>query len=162
MADTGATFLRRSPDLDLATTTSNDILGAFAAEVPADVYALVHATSPFLSTESVELGLGKVLDEGHDSAFSVTRLQAFVWVGGEPMNYDPKAIPRTQDLAPIMIETSAFYMFRREVLVETGRRIGDTPYLVEVSKIEAMDIDEPDDLRLANAMITAGVAQPRA
>lgn len=33
-----------------------------------------------------------------------------------------------------------------------GRRIGDTPYMVEVSEIESMDIDEKEDFEIADAI----------
>ena len=37
-----------------------------------------------------------------------------------------------------------------------GRRVGQRPYLVEVSQIEAVDIDEAEDFRIADALYRCG------
>ena len=52
-------------------------------------------------------------------------------------------------MEPIWIETSAFYMFRKEIFTEHHRRIGFQPYIQEVSGIEAVDIDTKEDYDLA-------------
>lgn len=153
----GARFLARSTSLDTAETKSNDILAAFTSTVPADVYVLTHATSPFLSASSVEEGLSSVVDGTHDSALSVEEVRNFYWTDGQPANYEPAAIPRTQDLAPIYMETSAFFVFHKDVFAELGRRVGLRPKLVSVSRIEAIDIDDPVDFAIADAVLTAGL-----
>lgn len=155
----GARFLARDPELDLPSATSNDILAAFASLVPADVYALAHATSPFVEVESIRKGLGAVLDGTHDSAFSVRRSHDFVWLNGAPLNFDPSRIPRTQDLDPLFVETSAFYIFTSAVLLAHGRRVGFTPLLVEQTQVEAVDVDDEDDFAIASALIRSGVVR---
>lgn len=72
--------------------------------------------------------------------------------GRKPFNYELDNIPRTQDLPEIYQETSGFYVYRSEVMNKYGRRIGDTPYMVEVSEIESMDIDEKEDFEIADAI----------
>ncbi|WP_019153832.1 cytidylyltransferase domain-containing protein [Robertmurraya massiliosenegalensis] len=71
-------FLERSTRLDSPTTTSNDILKSFIDEVQADIYILAHATSPFISKESIERGLENVIQNGYDSALSVKKIQDFL------------------------------------------------------------------------------------
>ncbi len=51
------------------------------------------------------------------------------------------------------METSAFYVFRRELMVEYGRRIGFNPRVAEVTDLETVDIDEPEDYKMAKRMI---------
>ncbi|MGB4778361.1 cytidylyltransferase domain-containing protein [Microbacterium sp.] len=155
----GATFLRRSATLDTAQTTSNDILSAFTAAVDADLYILAHATSPFLSTASVRAGITGVVSGGYDSALTVRPTRDFYWSDGRPLNYDPRRIPRTQDLPPMFIETSGYFMFRREVFTESGRRVGDRALLVTVDEIEAVDIDEEVDFAVANALLAHGLVR---
>jgi len=148
----GAKFLQRDPSLDLPTATSNDILSAFADTVDADVYVLAHATSPMLRAESIQRGVNAVIGETYDSALSVVGLHEFLWRDGKPINYDPSRIPRTQDLETWWAETSGFFAFTRQVLIEHGRRVGFNPFLVEVSKIEALDIDDAQDFAIASAV----------
>lgn len=148
----GVKFLRRSETLDQSTTKINEVLSAFAQDVPADVYVMSHATAPFISPQSIEKGLQAVLQQGFDSAFAVRKIQTFLWKDGKPFNYNLNYIPRTQDLPPIFEETSGFYIYRSEVITELNRRIGDNPYMVEVNAIESCDIDTQEDFDVANAI----------
>ena len=148
----GVKFLRRSETLDQNTTKINEVLSAFAQDVPADVYVMSHATAPFISPQSIEKGLQAVLQQGFDSAFAVRKIQAFLWKDGKPFNYNLNNIPRTQDLPPIFEETSGFYIYRSEVITELNRRIGNNPYMVEVNAIESCDIDTQEDFDVANAI----------
>lgn len=148
----GVKYLKRSASLDLDTTKMNEVLECFARDVPADVYVMTHTTAPFISAESISKGLRAVLSGDHDSSFAVKKLQDFLWKDGKPFNYQLDNIPRTQDLPPFYEETSGFYIYRSEIITDMHRRIGNTPYLVEVGEIEAIDIDEPEDFEIADAV----------
>ncbi len=151
----GATFLKRDPKLDSNTTLGEEIYNAFTKEVEADIYVLAHATSPFIRTSTIEQGVDKVASGEYDSAFSAEKVQTFTWWHGRPLNYSLERIPRTQDLEPVYVETSAFFIFRREVWLNKHRRIGDRPYTAVTDRIESMDIDNPDDFKLAEAIVAA-------
>lgn len=148
----GVNFLKRDPYFDLSTTPFNEVLKSFAQIVPADIYVLTHATAPFISAKSIEKAVAKVAEEGFDSAFSAVKLQEFLWFDGKPLNYDPANIPRTQDLPDYYTETCGLYVFTRELILQKNRRIGDKPYLLEVSKIEATDINTEEDFMFADAL----------
>jgi len=145
-------FLKRSKELDTSATTMNHIIDSFIKEVKAEIYVLTHVTAPFIKEESFLVGLNKMMNEGYDSAFSVHEMKEFLWKNQEPLNYDPTNIPRTQDLDPLYSETCGFYIFEKDVFTKYGRRIGFNPYLVEVSQIESIDIDEKEDFEIANAI----------
>lgn len=153
----GVRFLQRDERLDSNTTLGRDIYDAFTREVDADIYILAHTTSPFIRTATIEDALQKVENEGYDSAFSAKQEQSFAWYEGKPLNYSLSHIPRTQDLEAVYIETSAFFIFRRELWCEQHRRIGDKPYMAVTDRIESIDIDNEDDLRLAEAVVAAGL-----
>lgn len=148
----GIRFLKRDPYFDLSTTSFNEVLISFAELVEADIYVLSHATAPYITSESVSLGVQKVKHEGYDSALSVLKMQEFLWKDGHPFNYDVHSIPRTQDLEPYFTETCGLYVYTKELILKKKRRIGDNPYLIEVSKIEACDINEPIDFMIADAI----------
>lgn len=145
-------YLRRSESLDQDTTKMNEVLKAFANDVTADVYVMTHTTAPFISKESIEKGLSAVVSGEYDSSFAAKKLQDFLWKDGKPFNYELNNIPRTQDLPPLFEETSGFYIYKSEVMTKFGRRIGDKPFIVEVSEIESIDIDEPEDFMIADAI----------
>lgn len=148
----GVAFLERSSLLDQDTTKMNEVLKSFSDDVDADVYVMTHTTAPFVKAESIEKGLIAVIEKGYDSSFAVKKLQDFLWKDGKPFNYNLDEIPRTQDLEPIYEETSGFYIYQRQVMTDYNRRIGNHPYMVEVSEIEAIDIDEEEDFLIADAV----------
>ena len=69
-----------------------------------------------------------------------------------PVNHDPGVLMRTQDLRPIFIENSTMYLFTRETLLENRNRIGKSPLMFEVDKIEAHDIDDEMDFIMAEML----------
>lgn len=148
----GVKYLKRSESLDQDTTKMNEVLSCFADDVPADVYVMTHTTAPFISKDSIEKGLNAVLSGEYDSSFAAKKLQDFLWKDGVPFNYELNSIPRTQDLPPLFEETSGFYIYKNEVMTKLNRRIGDKPYIVEVGEIESIDIDEPEDFMIADAI----------
>ncbi len=148
----GVKYLKRSASLDTDKTSMNEVLKAFANDVFADIYVMTHTTAPFISAESIEKGIDAVLSGMNDSAFAAKKLQDFLWKNGTPFNYSLENIPRTQDLEPLYQETSGFYIYERHVITELGRRIGQSPFIVEVNEIEAVDIDEKEDFEIADAV----------
>ena len=153
----GVRFLKRDERLDSNTTLGEEIYDAFTAEVDADIYILAHATSPFIRTSTIEDAVARVESGEYDSAFSAERVQTFAWWEGKPLNYSLEYVPRTQDLEPVYVETSAFFIFRSEVWRTLHRRIGERPYTAVTDRIESMDIDNPDDFLLAEAIVAAGL-----
>lgn len=150
--DDNIKFLQREKYLDLSTTSFNKVLTSFADIVDADIYLLTHATAPFLRKESFEKAIEVVKSGKYDSAMSVQKLQEFLWKNNKPFNYSPENIPRTQDLEPYFMETCGMYVYKSELIKKENRRIGHNPYLLEVSKIEACDINDNIDFEIANAI----------
>ena len=148
----GIEFLKRDPYYDLSTTSFNEVLISFAELVNADIYVLTHATAPFLQSASIRKGVAAVQSRQYDSAMAVERMQDFLWKDGRPINYMPDQIPRTQDLAPIYKETCGLYVYTHDLICCEHRRVGNTPYLLEVPKIEAMDINDALDFQIADAV----------
>lgn len=148
----GVHYLKRSTQLDTDSTKMNAVLSAFAEDVPADIYVMTHTTAPFISGISIEKGLNAVVSGKYDSAFAAKKLQDFLWRDGKPFNYQLDQIPRTQDLPIIYEETSGFYIYRNSVITDMKRRIGNSPYIVEVGEIESIDIDEAEDFEIADAI----------
>lgn len=148
-------FLERPSFLDNDKTIGMEIYTQFIKEVDADIYILAHATSPFLNSYSIQEGLDKVLYEDYDSAFSVQKQKTYCWYQNNPINYSLNNIVRTQELKPLYMETSAFYIFKQNIIIEKQQRIGDKPYKVITDRIESIDIDEIDDYKLAQSVISS-------
>lgn len=149
------TALRRPPHLTDGSIPMNEVLLNVIDQVPCDLIIQTHSTNPFLTERTIDLALHRFLDggDGIDSVFGVTRLQARLWSAeGQPINHDPAVLLRTQDLAPLFIENSCFYVFTPGQLRETGNRLGRRPAMLEVAALEAVDIDEETDFTLASVL----------
>lgn len=148
-----ARFIKRSPSLDLPTANFNQIFSAFITEVCADIYVFAHATAPFVEVKTMAECINAVKSGEYDSAFCARKIQTFLWKNGSPLNFDSSNLPRTQDLEPIYMETSGIYVFTKDVFLDYGRRIGEKPYIKCVDIKEAVDIDNPEDFALAEALL---------
>ena len=122
--------------------------------VSADIYVYAHATAPFIKPETTQECVDKVLSGKYDSAFCAVKIQDFLWCNGKPLNFDATNLPRSQDLAPIYRETSGVYVFKKEVFLNFHRRIGEKPFIKEVGFKEAVDINNPEDFKLAELLTT--------
>lgn len=156
--NTGVVYLQRDPKLDGNLTKGIEIYKSFVDMIPSDYYLLAHTTSPFISSTSINKGIEAILYNKFDSAFSVKKIQSFSWYKDNPLNFDPKDILRTQDLTPIYVETSAFYIFTKQHIYQ-NMRIGRNPFLVELNEIESVDIDNKEDFDLALALIKSKIAK---
>lgn len=148
----GLIYLKRDASLDGYQVRGLEIIEHFVRDVDADVYVLAHVTQPFTRAESIKKALDMVLTGRYDSAFSCVARQGYFWYQDKPLNYSLQNIPRTQDVEAVYQETSAFFIFRREVFTKLHQRIGRTPYMCPVGPLEAIDIDTPADLDLARAV----------
>lgn len=148
----GAKFLKRPEFLDLDSVNANDFIREFMKEVDADIYVNAHTTSPFAKVETIDDCIRKVAGGEYDSAFCAENIKTFMWSEGKPINFDPNHFPRTQDLPDIYGETCIAYVFTKESFIKNNRRLGVKPYIKEVGKIEAMDIDYPEDFEICNAI----------
>lgn len=155
----GVRYLKRPGFLDGDSINANDFIREFLKAVEADIYVNAHATSPFARVDTINRCIDQVAGGGYDSAFCAESVKAFLWAQGKPINFDPDHFPRTQDLPPVYAETSIAYVFKRETFLKYNRRVGIKPYIQQVGKIEAMDIDYPEDFEIANAIYKEVYAQ---
>lgn len=149
----GVNFVKRPEFLDLPTSNFTQIFTVFMEQCLADIYVYAHATAPYISVETMEQCINAVKSGEYDSAFCAVKLQDYLWQDGEPLNFDASNLPRTQDLKPIFQETSGVYVFTKEVFEKYHRRIGKKPFIKEVSFKESVDIDNPEDFDLADALV---------
>ena len=149
----GIAFCKRPEFLDLPTSNFTQIFENFIKEYDADIYVYAHATAPFITVETMQECLNAVVSGKYDSAFCATKIQDFLWQDNKPLNFDATNLPRSQDIKPIYRETSGVYVFKKSVFLKHRRRIGEKPFVKEVSYKEAVDINEPKDFDLAQALL---------
>ena len=153
----GVNFIKRPEFLDLPTSNFTQIFEYFMSIVDADIYVYAHATAPFITVDTMKQCIEAVKSGEYDSAFCAVKLQDYLWQDGKPLNFDASNLPRTQDIKPIYQETSGVYVFAKEVYQNYKRRVGKKPFIKEVSFKEAIDIDNPEDFDLAEAMVSINI-----
>lgn len=143
-------FLKRDEQLDRSETIGIDVYKAFASEIKASTYVLCHATSPFISKDSIENGLYNVLYNGYESSMSVEICKKHSYFKSKPINFTQGSWPRTQDLESIYKSNSAFFIFKNHVLDDMHTHISPhNNFLVVCDEIESVDIDYPSDFEYA-------------
>ena len=134
----------------------NEIIGYDLSMNDGEHYLQTHSTNPLLTASTVEAAIERYFSalDRYDSIFSVTRLQTrLYWASGEPINHNPRELLRTQDLPPVFEENSNFYLFSKTSFAAAGnKRIGLRPLMFPMEKLEAVDIDEEVDFRLAEVL----------
>jgi CMP-N-acetylneuraminic acid synthetase len=125
---------------------SNDLNAEIAEHCETDLVMVLNSTSPFTKADTLRRAIAAVRSGEFDSACSVEALRGRLWRhDGVVLNHDPKTCPRTQTQAPIYMESDAFWLAHRMLFLNDHRRVGFRPYFVEVSGVEALDVDTEDD-----------------
>lgn len=150
----GVKYIKREEKYDTPEANVLEMMRDFSFAVHADIYIQIHATAPFIQTETIQKAIRYIRDENFDSVFTVRKLQEFLWTDAHPANYRLESIPRTQDMKPWYAETTGMYVYTKDVIQRLHRRIGERPYLLEVSDVEAIDINNPIDFEIADAIYT--------
>jgi len=151
-------LIERPEHLRGDTVPMNEVLLNDVTQVESDYYIQTHSTNPLLRSETIERSLQLFLSNypAYDSTFAVTRVQTRLWDGlARPINHNPAILLRTQDLPPVYLENSCFYIFTRSILENRRNRIGERPYMFEVDSSEAWDIDEELDFSIAEFLLNA-------
>lgn len=134
----------------------NDIINHDLKVSDGQVFVQTHSTNPLLLASTIDKAIEFFMNntDKYDSLFSVSRMQTrLYWENGLPINHNPSELLRTQDLPKVLEENSCFYIFTKDSFKAAGnRRIGNKPYMFEIDKVEAIDIDEPQDFIIAEEL----------
>jgi CMP-N-acetylneuraminic acid synthetase len=157
--------LERPQNLRADETAMNEVLIYDTSQVESDFYLQTHSTCPLLRPETISRAIQTFLANypAYDSLFGVTRVQTRLWDElGRAVNHNPAILLQTQDLPPIYEENSCLYIFQRQTLFERRNRLGDRPYLFEIERNEAWDIDEELDFQIVEFLMnqTSGDESP--
>jgi len=147
-------FIYRKASLAKDMANGNDLLNYHSKLVESDLYFQLFVTAPLLSIKSIN-NCVKILKntKKYDSIFTFIKEKSFYWFKDKPLNYKPVVLPRSQDLIPIIRETTGLYGIKRKALKKRKCRIGYKPYKYLVEKKEAIDLDNHMDFLLLEKYI---------
>jgi CMP-N-acetylneuraminic acid synthetase len=137
-------------------TSTDDLVKYVPSIIESGVVLWTHVTSPFVTESIYDDMIEKYLEASNtnDSLMSVTKIQKFLWNKNGPINYDKskEKWPRTQTIEPIYEVNSGAFIADVEVYKALSDRVGNKPYLYELSDKEAFDIDWQDDFDIAEVL----------
>lgn len=148
-SETNCKIFKRDTTLASNKTDGNKLFLNEVNHVDADIYVQILGTSPFIEIETIEKGINNITNSDYDSAVLIRKERLYTWNSESP-NYDIENIPNSFDLGDTIIETMGLYIVKKETALNTLRRIGNKPYLLESTPLEAIDVNWPDDFKLAN------------
>lgn len=144
-------IIKRPKNLIGDYVSMNEIIQYDINTIDSDIFIQTHSTNPMLKLSTINKSLNLMLNskKKFDSIFSVTKIKKrFYDKNTLPYNHDPKMLT-TQNLEPLFEENSCFYIFTKESFNLSKSRIGINPIMFELDEIESIDIDYPNDFKLA-------------
>lgn len=147
----------RPAQLASSETSTDDLINYVPEIIESGTVLWTHVTSPFVDS----MAYSKAIDiyfsnkeKKYDSLMSITKLQSYLWNDSGALNYDRgiEKWPRTQTLTPLSVVNSAIFISEIGAYLKYEDRIGEEPYLFELSEKQAFDIDWEFDFEIAELL----------
>ena len=164
-AEAGAAVIVRPAELATSTASSEsallhalDVLAEGGREF--DLTVFLQCTSPLTTAGDIDTTVDSLIAAGADAAFSAIESHAFLWSRDEAgyavgINHDSRVRLRRQDRTAEYLETGAVYVMRTDGFRFAKHRFFGTIVASLTPRERWIEIDEPADLIVAEAMAAA-------
>ena len=150
----GALVHRRDPETATPEASTESAVHDFLFTHSAEYICIAQATSPLTTADHFRQAHEKLIGGRYDSLVTVTRQHIFLWSeDAEAVNYDPATRPRRQDWDGVLVENGAFYFTAVSAFKSCGHRLGGRRVIFEMPAHCSVDLDEPEDLIVCEAML---------
>jgi len=128
-----------------------------------ELVVFLQATSPIRKPSDIDEAVRVLVDGDYDSVFSASPAHGFIWElrageGPVPLTYDPLHRPMRQEIGERLAENGSIYVVKPWILRETGLRLGGRIGMYRMGFLEALQIDEREDLVLARWILQCRMA----
>lgn len=156
----GVTPILRDPYYASNDVPMSEVYSYMASQLDCEHILLTHVTNPLVGSATYDSAIAYYLANlpSHDSLTTVAKVQEFLYLDGRAINYDPRQKPRSQDLPPIVRLTHAISILPREIMMSKQDSMGSSPFLLELTQEESIDIDTPLDFKIAEFVFKARIA----
>jgi N-acylneuraminate cytidylyltransferase len=153
----GATPWERNPSLSRPETPMSEVYEALADRIRAAYgnvpLAWVQCNNPLVDAEYY--GRAAVayrhMTSAYDCLLSVHRVHEYLINDGQPANFERSPWSRSQDLPPLYAMNFAICILRAKDMVDWQSLVGERPFLFEIPRADAIDIDWPEDFAYCEA-----------
>jgi len=153
----GLKLIKRHPCLATNDIGANEMMiyGLHSVD-ECDILLQTFCTSPLLTCETIDFCVEKFVNHGlphHDSFFTTVDVQEYFWKDGKSYNFSTKELPNSFDLEVLKMETHGLYGITVDSLLKNKTRVGESPMMIGISKIESLDINVQEDLELIERLM---------
>jgi CMP-N-acetylneuraminic acid synthetase len=151
----GVSYHRREDYYASSKCTNSEFLQHLGLVTETDIFAYCPCTTPFILPSTIEESIESFLDSNSfDCLATVSSVKEFLWLEGNPINYEREKQPNSQNLPNIMALNFGLNLISRESLIKHKNIVGLNPLFKLTNEIEGLDIDTPLDFFLAEQMYT--------
>ncbi|MEA5257728.1 hypothetical protein VB264_08025 [Arcicella aquatica] len=147
----GVSFHRREDYYASSKCTNSEFLEHLGVVTETDIFAYCPCTTPFILPATIDEAILKFLnnDNSFDCLATVSDVKEFLWLDGNPINYERDKQPNSQNLPNIYALNFGLNLISRENLIKYKNIVGLNPLFTVTDEIEGLDIDTPLDFFVA-------------
>lgn len=120
-----------------------------AESIDCDYMMYSPVTCPLISKETYFDCINTFQDQDVHNLVTVAPVKHHLWLDGQPLNYDIKDSPNSQDLPDIYQITYGICIISRDDMASYGNIVNETPTFKILDEIESVDIDTEFDFMIA-------------
>lgn len=122
-----------------------------------DVTVFLQCTAPLTHSDDIDGTVRALLDNSADAAFAAVDFHQFLWTreedgGWHGINHDQTVRQMRQDRPEEVLEAGAVYAMRTDSFLESGHRFCGELAVWKMPRSRFLEIDEPDELAIAEAL----------
>ena len=88
----------------------------------------------------------------YDSYNSVTEVKEFLYFNKQPINFNPRRAPNSQDLRKVVKLNFALNILKTSDMAKNKSLVGHKPFFYKLSEIEGFDINTNLEFKLAEKL----------
>ncbi len=142
---------RREPYYASSECNNSEFFENLAQSIEGDYLMYSPCTAPLIKLETYYDFINRFMNskDDYDSVVTTSHIKHHLWLDGEPLNYDIKNSPNSQDLPNIVRLTYGLNVISRENMVKYKNIVGVNPMFYHLDDIESVDVDNPIDFEFA-------------
>ncbi len=146
----GVSFHRREDYYASSQCTNSEFLQHLGLVTETDIFAYCPCTTPFIKPSTIQEAIDAfLLSTEHDCLATVSLVKEFLWLDGNPINYERDKQPNSQNLPNIYALNFGLNLIKRQDLIQYKNIVGMKPMFTITDEIEGLDIDTPLDFFVA-------------
>lgn len=153
----GVSFHRREDYYASSECTNSEFLEHLGIVTQTDLFAYCPCTTPFILPSTIDNSISKFLNsDSNDCLATVSTVKEFLWLDGNPINYERDKQPNSQNLPNIYALNFGLNLISRNDLIKYKNIVGQRPLFTVTDEIEGLDIDTPLDFFIAEQIYSKG------